>query len=271
MFMQAGLLFVVPVFLQISLGLSPILCGLAILPLTVFVILFSQLASKLTRRFSPKTLILVGMALVPLGIIFVWALLSDKPAAWQVIPGGIIVGIGIGLANAPLLNTVQSSAPAKDQSEISGINRAFSNLGGSFGTAVAGAVLISVLISSTLSLVGSNSLVQQYVTAGHQQEFKQALNKDAQTVSNKQATAIFSKIEAEALSENPGLPQTIANELENVMVEINQQSRNKALLAALLTVGLIGILGFFLSFFLPRLPKSKEEEDEEPARAKAGD
>ena len=268
MFMQAGLLFVVPVFLQISLDLSPILCGLAILPLTVFVILFSQLTSKLTRKFSPKTLILVGMALVPLGIILVWALLSDKPAAWQVIPGGIVVGIGIGLANAPLLNTVQSSAPARDQSEISGINRAFSNLGGSFGTAVAGAVLISVLISTTLSLVGSNSLVQKYVTAEHQQEFRQALNKDAQTVSNEQATAIFTKLEAEALKENPGLPQTIADDLKTTMVGVNQQARNKALLAALLAVGVIGILGFCISFFLPRIPKSKEEDDEEPADKK---
>ena len=133
MFMQAGLLFVVPVFLQISLNLSPILCGICIFPLTVFLIVFSQLTGRLTKKFSPKTLIMVGMALIPLGIIFVWVLLSDKPSAWQVIPGGIVVGIGIGLANAPLLNTVQSTAPAKEQSEISGVNRAFSNLGGSSG------------------------------------------------------------------------------------------------------------------------------------------
>jgi MFS family permease len=269
MFMQAGLLFVVPVFLQISLNLSPILCGLIILPLTVFVILFSQFTGRLTKRFSPRTLILVGMAMVPLGIILVWALLSDKPAGWQVIPGGIIVGIGIGLANAPLLNTIQSSAPAKDESEISGINRAFSNLGGSFGTAVAGAVLISVFISSTLSLFGGNDVAQKYVTVKHKQEFKQALNKDAQTISDKQARTLFSKVEAEALKENPNLPPTIANDLKNTMVGINQKSRNKGLLAALLAVGIIGILGFCLSFFLPHIPKSREDDDEEPADKQA--
>lgn len=269
MFMQAGLLFVVPVFLQISLNLSPILCGLVILPMTVFVILFSQYTGKLTKRYSPRTLILVGMALVPIGIILIWALLSDKPAAWQVIPGGIIVGMGIGLANAPLLNAVQSSVPARDQSEISGINRAFSNLGGSFGTAVAGAVLVSVLISSTLSLFGDNALAQKYVTEKHKLEFKQVLNKDAQTISNKQARALFSKVEGEALKENPNLPPTIANDLKNAMVEINQKSRNKALLAALLAVGVIGIFGFCISFFLPRIPKSKKEDDEEPADEQA--
>lgn len=170
-----------------------------------------------------------------------------------------------GAETAPLLNAVQSSAPEKEQSEISGVNRAFSNLGGSFGTAIAGAVLISVFISSTLSLFGGNALAQKYVTVNHKQEFEQALNKDAQTISNKQARALFTRIEAEALKENPSLPPTIANDLTNVMVGINQESRNKALLAALLAVGIIGILGFCMSFFLPRIPKSKEEDDEEPA------
>ena len=266
MFMQAGLLFVVPVFLQLSLNLSPILCGVAIFPLTVFLIVFSQLTGRLTKKYSPKTLIMVGMALIPLGIILIWVLLSDKPAAWQVIPGGIVVGIGIGLANAPLLNAVQSTAPAAEQSEISGINRAFSNLGGSFGTAIAGAVLISVLISTTLTLVGSNPLLQKYVTPKHRQEFRQSLNKDAQTISDKQARALFGKISAEVVKKENLAPELV-DKLASQMVGINHKARNKALLAALLAVGLIGILGFVMSIFIPRIPKAKEEDEEadEPA------
>jgi Na+/melibiose symporter-like transporter len=270
MFMQAGLLFVVPVFLQISLNLSPILCGICIFPLTVFLIVFSQLTGRLTKKFSPKTLIMVGMALIPLGIIFVWVLLSDKPSAWQVIPGGIVVGIGIGLANAPLLNTVQSTAPAKEQSEISGVNRAFSNLGGSFGTAIAGAVLISVLISTTLNLVGSNPLLQKNVTAKHKQEFTQALKKDAQTITDKQAKAEFGKVAAKVVKRE-GFSPTLANSLATQMVDINHKARNKALLAALLAVGVIGILGFVFSFFLPSVPKATEEDDEDDEPADKAD
>ncbi len=153
MFMQAGLLFVAPVFLQMSLGLNPLVSGLTILPLTVFLIATSQLTAKLTAKYSPRTLIRLGMLLIPLGIILVWLLLEDKPRALQMIPGFIVVGIGIGFANAPLLNMVQSSVPVEDQSEISGANRAFSNLGGALGTAVAGAVLMSVLIASFSGLL----------------------------------------------------------------------------------------------------------------------
>lgn len=264
MFMQAGMLFIVPVFLQLSLGLSPILCGVAIFPLTVFLIVFSQLAAKLAKRFSPKTLIMFGMGLIPLGLALIWVLLADKPHAWQVIPGGIIVGIGIGLANAPLLNMVQSAAPAREQSEISGINRAFSNLGGSFGTAIAGAVLISVLISTTLSLVGGNATLQKYVTAKHQQEFKQALNKDAQTISDAQARTLFEKVAAEVIK-NKELPPKTADELAGIMVGVNQKARNKALLAALLAVAVIGLLGFVMSLFLPLGARTKEDEETDPA------
>lgn len=264
MFMQAGMLFIVPVFLQISLGLSPILCGVTIFPLTAFLIVFSQLAAKLAKRFSPKTLIMFGMGLIPLGLILIWVLLADKPHAWQVIPGSIVIGIGIGLANAPLLNIVQSAAPAQEQSEISGINRAFSNLGGSFGTAIAGAVLISVLISTTLSLVGGNAPLQKYVTAKHQQEFKLALDKDAQTISDAQAGALFGKIADEVIKNNE-LPTKTADELAEIMVGINQKARNKALLAALLAVAVLGVLGFVLSFFLPPGVKTKEDEETDPA------
>ena len=271
MFMQAGLLFVVPVFLQMSLGLSPILCGVTILPLTIFLIVFSQLTGKLSKKYSPKTLVMVGMALLPLGIFLIWLLLGDKPSAWQVIPGGIIFGIGIGIANAPLLNTVQGSVSARQQSEISGVNRAFSNLGGSFGTAIAGAVLMSVLISTAWGLVSTNQAIKKVVTPKQLQGFEQVLNKDAQAMSNAQAKALFEKHALQAVQQRK-LAQQVANQLVGEMVGINQKSRNKALLAALLAVGIIGLLGFAFSIFLPRIALAKKEDEGElPGKQEEGE
>jgi MFS family permease len=259
MFMQAGLLFVAPVFLQLSLNLSPLLCGLTLIPLTIFLIAFSQMSAKLAKRFSPKSLILVGMALIPVGIILVWLLLSDKPRALEMIPGFIIVGIGIGLANAPLLNLVQSAVSGDKQSEISGLNRAFSNLGGSLGTAIAGAVLMSVLIGTSWTLVSANPAIQQNITSRQLQDFKMKLNADAKTMSNAQADALFEKLAEKALQN--GLPRGVAQKLRKVMDGVNQNARNKGLLAALLAVGVIGLLGFVIALFLPRGPSRKEEDD----------
>lgn len=234
MFMQAGLLFVAPVFLQMSLGLSPLLSGVTILPLTVFLIAASQLTAKLTARYSPRTLIRVGMLLIPLGIILVWLLLEDKPRALQMIPGLIVVGIGIGFANAPLLNLVQSSVPVENQSEISGANRAFSNLGGALGTAVAGAVLMSVLIASFSGLLVQN----QAVPSQEKARIEAVLAKDATTVSDRQARQYLSE-------------KAFEPDISNALYSINQQARNKALLSALLAIGILGFVGFLFSILLP--------------------
>jgi MFS family permease len=243
MFMQAGLLFVAPVFLQMSLGLNPLVAGLTILPLTVFLIATSQLTAKLTAKFSPRTLIRVGMLLIPLGIVLVWALLEDKPSALQMIPGLIVVGIGIGFANAPLLNMVQSSVPVSQQSDISGTNRAFSNLGGALGTAVAGAVLMSVLITSFSGLLMQSNVIPPREKA----KIQASLAKDATTVSNRQLRQYLSA-------------KAFEPKVANALYDINQKARNKALLSALLAVGILGLVGFLFSIFLPGEEHRKRKE-----------
>lgn len=253
MFMQAGLLFVAPVFLQMSLGLNPLVSGLTILPLTVFLIATSQWTAKLTAKYSPRFLIRLGMLLIPLGIILVWLLLEDKPRALQMIPGFIVVGIGIGFANAPLLNMVQSSAPIEDQSEISGANRAFSNLGGALGTAVAGAVLMSVLITSFSGYLAANPVIPSQEKA----RIEAVLAKDATTVSDKEARKYLSE-------------KAFQPDVSNALYSINQKARNKSLLAALLAVGILGLVGFLFSIFLPgaemkkKVPEGATPDDSTP-------
>jgi predicted MFS family arabinose efflux permease len=53
----------------------------------------------------------------------------------------------LGLMLTPSVNVVQSSFPEEQQGEISGLSRSVSNLGSSFGTAIAGTILVSDLAS----------------------------------------------------------------------------------------------------------------------------
>jgi predicted MFS family arabinose efflux permease len=53
----------------------------------------------------------------------------------------------------PSVNLVQSSFPEQRQGEISGLSRSVSNLGSSFGTAIAGTILVSDLASGNTSYV----------------------------------------------------------------------------------------------------------------------
>jgi MFS family permease len=70
---------------------------------------------------------------------------SDSIVAF--VPGLLLVGLGLGGMLTPSVNVVQSSFPEQQQGEISGLSRSISNLGSSFGTAIAGTILVSVVAS----------------------------------------------------------------------------------------------------------------------------
>ncbi len=234
MFMQAGFLFVAPVFMQIALGYSAFHSGLLILPMTVAIILVASQVSKLTQIVAPKLLIQIGMLTFSAGIVLVAIELKATASQWDFLPGMIVSGVGIGLITAPLMNMTQGAVVQDQQSEISGLSRSMSNLGGAFGTAVAGAILISTLIGSMAVQVdrfpGVSAAEKSIVVA--------AVTKDAQTVSNGQLQ-VYLKSKGDAPS------------LAASFVAFNQTARNKGLQEALLAIGLIGLLGFVASCFLP--------------------
>ncbi|MGH2837855.1 MAG: MFS transporter, partial [Thermoleophilaceae bacterium] len=68
-------------------------------------------------------------------------------------PGLLLIGLGIGVMLTPSVNVVQSSFPEQQQGEISGLSRSVSNLGSSFGTAIAGTILVSEIASGNTSYV----------------------------------------------------------------------------------------------------------------------
>ena len=119
-----GTSFVVSVYLQEVRGYSAIKAGVIFTAATLGILTSSLAAERLARRFSQKTLIVTG---------FVVTL------------GGIGLLLGLGGMLTPSVNVVQSSFPEALQGEISGLSRSVSNLGSSFGTAIAGTILVSVV------------------------------------------------------------------------------------------------------------------------------
>jgi hypothetical protein len=253
MFMQAGFLFVAPVFMQIALGYTAFHSGLLILPMTIAIILVASRVSKLTQIVAPKLLIQIGMLVFSGGILLVATELKATVDQWAFLPGMIVAGIGIGLVNAPLMNITQGAVSADKQSEISGLSRAVSNLGGGFGTAVAGAVLMATLIGSF------SAQVEQYsgIPAAEKAKVVAGLRKDAQTVSNDQVQVYLRA---------KGEPAPLVAKF----VAFNQNARNDGLQKALFTVGVIGLFGFVVSCFLPggrtKAPAKDGEAEPSPAQ-----
>jgi MFS family permease len=140
-----GISFVVSAFLQVIRGYNSIQTGLILTASTVGLLLSSLAAGRLARRHAQRTLIMEGFLLTIAGIVLFLVLVGLSRGVWAFLPGLFLIGLGIGAMLTPSVNVVQSSFPDHLQGEISGLSRSVSNLGSSFGAAVAGTILVAQL------------------------------------------------------------------------------------------------------------------------------
>ena len=145
--MIQGTFFVVSVYLQTARGYSAIQTGLALTPATIGILLTSAIAGRLARRRPQKQLIEIGFVTTIVGTVLLIVLASATTNALALIPGLLLIGMGLGVMLTSSVNVVQSAWPDKDQGEISGLSRSISNLGSSFGTAIAGSVIVANVLA----------------------------------------------------------------------------------------------------------------------------
>jgi MFS family permease len=148
-----GTSFVVAVFLQTVRGYNAIETGVIFTAATVGVLVSSLAAERLAKRRPQKTLITAGFVVTVAGIGLLLALVGASSRVVAFAPGLLLIGLGLGVMLTPSVNVVQSSFPEQLQGEISGLSRSVSNLGSSFGTAIAGTILVSDLASGNTSYV----------------------------------------------------------------------------------------------------------------------
>lgn len=140
-----GTSFVVATYLQVVRGYDAVQTGVIFTAATLGLLASSLAAERLARRWAQRTLIVTGFIVAIAGVGVLLALASGSPSAWAFTPGLLLIGLGLGLCLTPSVNVVQSSFPDERQGEISGLSRSVSNLGSSFGTAVAGTILVAGL------------------------------------------------------------------------------------------------------------------------------
>jgi MFS family permease len=146
-----GTSFVVAVYLQTVRGYNAIETGVIFTAATVGVLVSSLAAERLARRRPQKTLIVAGFVGTLAGIGLLVGLVYASSSVLALVPGLLVIGLGLGVMLTPSVTVVQSSFPEEQQGEISGLSRSVSNLGSSFGTAIAGTILVSDLASGTRS------------------------------------------------------------------------------------------------------------------------
>ncbi|MGO8859274.1 MAG: MFS transporter [Acidimicrobiales bacterium] len=149
--MLMGTSFVVSAYLQVVRGYNAIQTGVIFTAATLGILVSSLAAGRLARLFQQRTLIVTGFVTTIAGVGFLLGIVKHSPSPWAFAPGLLLIGLGLGVMLTPSVNIVQSAFPEERQGEISGLSRSVSNLGSSFGTAIAGTILVSGLTTPTRS------------------------------------------------------------------------------------------------------------------------
>jgi MFS family permease len=161
-----GVSFVVAVFLQEVRGYNAIETGLIFTAATVGVLASSLAAERLAKRRAQRSLIMAGFIVTVVGIGVLLALVGASSRVIAFGPGLLLIGLGLGVMLTPSVNVVQSSFPETLQGDISGLSRSVSNLGSSFGTAIAGTILVSDLASGNGTYVAAMILLAVVALVG---------------------------------------------------------------------------------------------------------
>ena len=148
-------------WLQQNLRLSPIMSGVAFLPLTAMVMVVAIVAqTRLVPRFGPRPLVAGGMALAMVGMLLLTRLATNSSYAADVLPTLLLMGIGMGLIFAPAMSTATYGVLPADAGVASATVNAMQQVGGSVGTAVLSTIATGSLgrIPTPVSIVHGYTL-----------------------------------------------------------------------------------------------------------------
>jgi len=250
---QAGLFFVVPLFLSVALGLSAIVTGVRLLPLSLTLLLFAAGVPKLFPDASPRRVVRLGFMTLFAGLVLLVALL-DAGAGPEIVTWPLLLaGSGLGAMFSQLGAVTVSSVPDEQAGEVGGLQNTGTQLGASVGTALAGAVLISALATSFFTGIEDNPAVPDHVSAKAQTE----LAGGVPFLSDKDLSTALSDAHV-----SPGTADAI--------VQTNEESRIDGLRAAIAVLALLALVALLFTGGIPTVQPGAQSGSRAPPRYDTG-
>ncbi|WP_083678392.1 DHA2 family efflux MFS transporter permease subunit [Nocardiopsis sp. CNR-923] len=119
------LFFLLVIYLQEVGGYTPVAAGAASLPITALMLALSARSGRLAARIGPRPQLVVGPLLLAGGFLLLSRLDPGDSYVGGVLPGVLLVALGLSAAVAPLTATVLASAPQRQAGLASGVNNTF--------------------------------------------------------------------------------------------------------------------------------------------------
>jgi len=245
--LQAGLFFVVPLFLSVALGLSAIATGVRLLPLSVTLLLAAVGIPRVLPNASPRRVAQFGFLALLAGIVVMVAALDAGAGPEIVTWPMLLAGLGVGALASQLGSVTVSSVPDEQSGEVGGVQNTVTNLGASIGTALAGAVLISALTASFLSGIQHNPSVPADIATKAQVELSSGV-------------PFVSDADLKTALDKAG----VAPETADAIVAENADARINGLRAALSVLAVLALIALFFTRRLPTRQPAHTSTDEPP-------
>ena len=138
-----GIFFVVPLYLQLVIGLDALQTGIKMLPVSITMFVSAALGSRLSTRFPVRTIVRAGLVIIVVAVVgLLWTVQPDlADTAFAV--SMAILGVEMGLMVSQLGNVVQSSVDASGRGEAGGLQYTGQQFGSSLGVALIGAIVLA--------------------------------------------------------------------------------------------------------------------------------
>ena len=248
--LQAGVFFTIPLFLSVALGLSAIETGVRVLPLSITLLIAAVGVPRVFPDASPRRIVRFGFLMLFAGIVVLVAALDAGAGPEIVTWPMLLAGLGIGALASQLGSVTVSSVPDEQSGEIGGLQNTVTNLGASIGTALAGAVLISVLTTSFLTGIESNPDVPDDLSSQAQVELSSGV-------------PFISDADLEKALSDAGVPSDQAQ----AIVDENADARIAGLRSALAVLAVIALFALFFGRAIPSTQPGTESRAERKQRA----
>ncbi len=160
-----GVFFVIPLYLQLVLGLDALETGIKMLPTSVAMFLAAAIGARLSTRYAVRTVTRVGLATTALAAaILMWTMQPDLADLGFAVSMALL-GVGMGLIASQLGNVVQSSVDASGRGEAGGLQYTGQQLGSSLGVALIGAIVLAGLTSTFVTKIENDPAISSEVSA----------------------------------------------------------------------------------------------------------
>jgi EmrB/QacA subfamily drug resistance transporter len=162
---MGGLLFVNTLYLQEARGLSTLQAGLCTLPLALAIIVFGPISGRLVSTIGPRVPLALGGLGLALGGLALTGLTRHTPIV-ALLGAYLLVGLGFGIANAPITNTAVSGLPRSQAGVAAAFASTSRQVGQTLGVAIIGAAVTSHLRGTLSDGLPAASHIGWWITFG---------------------------------------------------------------------------------------------------------